>query len=263
MEKIRFYDSVAESQLSVPDPEQSVSERVADSQNSVPGRVPDFQQLACWTMRVQKQDRVVCEVNKRGNLYILNRSTVRTGAKTVWIPKVHGGAVTRSGAADVATSSGRDKLKMELAWFIAGGDLLTEILGGHYGLDLVYSNLNVEMGIMLLADFELLARRHDDRVLETMTMLACHLCSFTHTCEGHSLQAGTPELAYATYDRSCGIGKPTGACGIDSFLEWECWSYHGYLGGTSRTTLCSLPLQERLGTAAKVSLRASERGESC
>nr|CAD1827467.1 unnamed protein product [Ananas comosus var. bracteatus] len=53
--------------------------------------------------------------------------------------------------------------------------------------------------------------RHEDRVLETMTMLACHLCSFAHACKGRSLQAGTPELAYVTYDRSCGIEKPTGA----------------------------------------------------
>nr|CAD1823267.1 unnamed protein product [Ananas comosus var. bracteatus] len=31
--------------------------------------------------------------------------------------------------------------------------------------------------------------------------------------------AGTPELAYATYARSCGIEKPTGSGRIDSFLE--------------------------------------------
>nr|CAD1844194.1 unnamed protein product [Ananas comosus var. bracteatus] len=39
--------------------------------------------------------------------------------------------------------------------------------------------------------------------LETLTTLACHLCSFTHVCKGSSLQAGTSELAYATYARSC------------------------------------------------------------
>nr|CAD1821729.1 unnamed protein product [Ananas comosus var. bracteatus] len=61
--------------------------------------------------------------------------------------------------------------------------------------------------------------RHDDRTLETVTTLACHLCSFAHACEGRALQAGTPELAYATYVRSCGIEKPTGSGGIDSFLE--------------------------------------------
>nr|CAD1823372.1 unnamed protein product [Ananas comosus var. bracteatus] len=47
--------------------------------------------------------------------------------------------------------------------------------------------------------------RHDDWVLETKTMLACHLCSFAHACTGRSLQAGTPELAYATYVLLCGI----------------------------------------------------------
>nr|CAD1832655.1 unnamed protein product [Ananas comosus var. bracteatus] len=80
--------------------------------------------------------------------------------------------------------------------------------------------------------------RHDDWVFETLTTLACHLCSFAHACEGRSLQAGTPELAYATYVRSCGIEKPTGSGGINSFLEWECWSYHRHLGGTSWTTIC-------------------------
>nr|CAD1835519.1 unnamed protein product [Ananas comosus var. bracteatus] len=38
-------------------------------------------------------------------------------------------------------------------------------------------------------------------------------------CEGRSLQADTPELAYATYVRSCGIEKPTGSSGTDTFQE--------------------------------------------
>nr|CAD1843976.1 unnamed protein product [Ananas comosus var. bracteatus] len=38
-------------------------------------------------------------------------------------------------------------------------------------------------------------------------------------CEGRFLQAGTPELAYATYVRSCGIEKPTGSSGTDTFQE--------------------------------------------
>nr|CAD1817057.1 unnamed protein product [Ananas comosus var. bracteatus] len=42
---------------------------------------------------------------------------------------------------------------------------------------------------------------------------------FAHACEGRSLQAGTPELAYATYVRSCGIEKPTGSSGTDTFQE--------------------------------------------
>nr|CAD1817090.1 unnamed protein product [Ananas comosus var. bracteatus] len=52
--------------------------------------------------------------------------------------------------------------------------------------------------------------RHNDWVLETMITLVCHLCSFAHACEGRSLQAGTPELAYTTYTRSCGIEKTYG-----------------------------------------------------
>nr|CAD1838619.1 unnamed protein product [Ananas comosus var. bracteatus] len=36
------------------------------------------------------------------------------------------------------------------------------------------------------------------------------LCSFAHACEGRSLQAGTPEIAIATYARSCGIGRRNG-----------------------------------------------------
>nr|CAD1827307.1 unnamed protein product [Ananas comosus var. bracteatus] len=71
-----------------------------------------------------------------------------------------------------------------------------------------------------------------------MITLVCHLCSFAHACEGRSLQAGTPELAYATYACSCGIEKPTESGGMNSFLEWECWSYHRHLGGTSWTTIC-------------------------
>nr|CAD1827308.1 unnamed protein product [Ananas comosus var. bracteatus] len=36
---------------------------------------------------------------------------------------------------------------------------------------------------------------------------------------GSLLQAGTPELAYATYVRSCGIEKPTGSSGTDTFQD--------------------------------------------
>nr|CAD1817160.1 unnamed protein product [Ananas comosus var. bracteatus] len=61
--------------------------------------------------------------------------------------------------------------------------------------------------------------RHDDWTSETMILLACHLCSFAHCLWGRSLQASTLELAYATYDRSYGIEKPTGSGGIDSFPD--------------------------------------------
>nr|CAD1840476.1 unnamed protein product [Ananas comosus var. bracteatus] len=50
-----------------------------------------------------------------------------------------------------------------------------------------------------------LLKRHDDWTIEVLTILACHLCSYAHACEGRSPQAGTPELAYATYVRPCGI----------------------------------------------------------
>nr|CAD1839733.1 unnamed protein product [Ananas comosus var. bracteatus] len=36
------------------------------------------------------------------------------------------------------------------------------------------------------------------------------LCSFSHACEGRSLQAGTPEIAIATYVRPCGIRRRSG-----------------------------------------------------
>lgn len=40
------------------------------------------------TIRAWKWRRVIYEVNKKENLYVLNGSTVRTGAWTVWVPKV-------------------------------------------------------------------------------------------------------------------------------------------------------------------------------
>nr|CAD1844138.1 unnamed protein product [Ananas comosus var. bracteatus] len=54
--------------------------------------------------------------------------------------------------------------------------------------------------------------------------LAClPLCSFAHACEGSSLQAGTPELAYATVARPCGIGCRSG-------LPWGVYTTTGPLG---------------------------------
>lgn len=44
-DKSRFDASVAEFQHPVSNQQQSVSERVVDSQNPVLGRVPDFQQI--------------------------------------------------------------------------------------------------------------------------------------------------------------------------------------------------------------------------
>nr|CAD1829033.1 unnamed protein product [Ananas comosus var. bracteatus] len=76
---------------------------------------------------------------------------------------------------------------------------------------------DLELDLRILVT--ILCQRHVDWILETWTMLASHLCSFAHACEGRSLQAGTPELAYATYVRSCGIEKPTGSSGTDTFQE--------------------------------------------
>nr|CAD1825834.1 unnamed protein product [Ananas comosus var. bracteatus] len=49
--------------------------------------------------------------------------------------------------------------------------------------------------------------RHDDIGFELDTYTCLPLCSFAHACEGCSLQAGTPEIAIATYARPCGIGR--------------------------------------------------------
>nr|CAD1840514.1 unnamed protein product [Ananas comosus var. bracteatus] len=45
------------------------------------------------------------------------------------------------------------------------------------------------------------------------TPLSCFFELETAEDKGRSLQAGTPELAYATFVRSCGIEKPTGSSG--------------------------------------------------
>nr|CAD1822897.1 unnamed protein product [Ananas comosus var. bracteatus] len=52
--------------------------------------------------------------------------------------------------------------------------------------------------------------RHDDLRLETDFYACLPLCSFAHTCEGRSSQAGTPEIAIATHARLCGIGRRNG-----------------------------------------------------
>nr|CAD1817863.1 unnamed protein product [Ananas comosus var. bracteatus] len=51
----------------------------------------------------------------------------------------------------------------------------------------------------------------DMRTWYLRQIIAClPSCSFAHACEGRSLQAGTPEIAIATYARSCGIGRRHG-----------------------------------------------------
>nr|CAD1838534.1 unnamed protein product [Ananas comosus var. bracteatus] len=78
--------------------------------------------------------------------------------------------------------------------------------------------------------------RYDDWIFETLTLLVCHLCSFAHACEGCSLQAGTPESAYATMFARAVLRSLR--------VEWDrhiprvgMLGYHRHLGGTSWTTL--------------------------
>nr|CAD1833656.1 unnamed protein product [Ananas comosus var. bracteatus] len=52
--------------------------------------------------------------------------------------------------------------------------------------------------------------RHDDIGLETNDYACLPLYSFTHACEGRSPEAGTPEIAIATYAHPCGIGRRNG-----------------------------------------------------
>nr|CAD1829914.1 unnamed protein product [Ananas comosus var. bracteatus] len=46
---------------------------------------------------------------------------------------------------------------------------------------------------------------HDDIGLEIDFYVCLPLCSFAHACEGHSPQAGTPEIAIPTHAGPCGI----------------------------------------------------------
>nr|CAD1831706.1 unnamed protein product [Ananas comosus var. bracteatus] len=85
------------------------------------------------------------------------------------------------------------------------------------------------------------------------------LCSFAYVCEGRFLQAGTPELAFATAVRSCGIEKPTGPRRIDSF---QCWmtGYQRQLGGTSRTTLVAFHPGRGSGSRERNRLELASEG---
>nr|CAD1824806.1 unnamed protein product [Ananas comosus var. bracteatus] len=60
-------------------------------------------------------------------------------------------------------------------------------------------------------------------MLKIVDFACLPLCSFAHACEGSSLQAGTPELAYATVARPCGIGCRSG-------LPWGVYTTTGPLG---------------------------------
>nr|CAD1827507.1 unnamed protein product [Ananas comosus var. bracteatus] len=53
-------------------------------------------------------------------------------------------------------------------------------------------------------------RPHDDIRLETDIYAFLPLCLFAHSCEGRFPQAGTPEIAIATYARPYGIGRRNG-----------------------------------------------------
>nr|CAD1830341.1 unnamed protein product [Ananas comosus var. bracteatus] len=71
----------------------------------------------------------------------------------------------------------------------------------------------------------------------TVNLACLPLCSFAHACEGSSLQAGTPELAYATVARPCGIGCRSG-------LPWGVYTTTGPLGAAQ----AGLPWDEFRGS---------------
>nr|CAD1827547.1 unnamed protein product [Ananas comosus var. bracteatus] len=150
MVKTQFDASVAESKQTVPDPQQSVSKRVADSQDPVPGRVPDSQQSQ---QKREKEKEEKKKEKRRSNLEALEHHLLPHFSP--W-------------------------------WLGACGWSLVE--------DQTPTLLGLELGLELL-----------------LRSFAClPLCSFAHACEGRSLQAGTSELAIATYARSCGSGRRNG-----------------------------------------------------
>nr|CAD1827329.1 unnamed protein product [Ananas comosus var. bracteatus] len=77
--------------------------------------------------------------------------------------------------------------------------------------------------------------KHTTGDLLTVDYACLPLCSFAHACEGRPLQAGTPELAYATVARSCGIGCRSG-------LPWGVYTTTGPLGAAQARLPWSLHL---------------------
>nr|CAD1817798.1 unnamed protein product [Ananas comosus var. bracteatus] len=78
----------------------------------------------------------------------------------------------------------------------------------------------------------------------TMNYACLPLCSFAHACEGHSPQAGTPELAYATY---CSPVRDW----VPKWIAVGSVYYHGAIRrGASWTTLSRFT-RERCGGARK------------
>uniref|UniRef100_A0A6V7QS02 Uncharacterized protein n=1 Tax=Ananas comosus var. bracteatus TaxID=296719 RepID=A0A6V7QS02_ANACO len=71
--------------------------------------------------------------------------------------------------------------------------------------------------------FSALVYRYKHNAVLTVDFACLPSCSFAHACEGSSLQAGTPELAYATVARPCGIGCRSG-------LPWGVYTTTGPLG---------------------------------
>nr|CAD1831534.1 unnamed protein product [Ananas comosus var. bracteatus] len=88
--------------------------------------------------------------------------------------------------------------------------------------------------------------RHDDRELFIVDHACLPLCSFAQVCEGHSPQAGTPELAYATSRSPCGTGRRSG-------LPWGVLTTTGPLGMAQAALHFIHPQRKRLGIAAKES----------
>nr|CAD1822842.1 unnamed protein product [Ananas comosus var. bracteatus] len=108
--------------------------------------------------------------------------------------------------------------------------------------------------------------RHDDIGLELDTYACSPLCSFAHTCEGRSLQAGTPEIAIATYARPCGIGRRNGMPWGRLVLRVEMLTTTGPLGkvqaGPPTASAASASYWSLPGEGARgAELAAEERGE--
>nr|CAD1823334.1 unnamed protein product [Ananas comosus var. bracteatus] len=76
-----------------------------------------------------------------------------------------------------------------------------------FNVDLIAMN---NADFIITSTYQEIGERHDDIRLETDDYACLPLCSFAHACEGRSPQAGTSEIAIATYACPCGIGRQNG-----------------------------------------------------
>nr|CAD1818412.1 unnamed protein product [Ananas comosus var. bracteatus] len=126
------------------------------------------------------------------------------------------GEIRRRNAVSVQTSSDSAKTSYVLSPSLVGGHdsylVSSEMTGGDCDLVVHIRRL----------DSNPVDSSHDDIGLELETYACLPLCSFAYTYEGRSLQAGTREIAIATYARPCGIGRRNGMPWGGSFLGLEC-----------------------------------------